>query len=1054
MRYHYTYLLIHKFKHVVFMKSFIQGLKMCLLLIAMTAGAQVVNAQQTVSGMVSDAITGETLIGATVQIKGTTIGAVTDIDGRYSLNVPNLEEVLVFSFVGYQQLEVSLGGRTIINAQLQPSIEMLSEMVVIGYGMVRKSDLTGSVAVVTSEDLNRIPASNFTRALQGRASGVMVTTTGSPGSGAQVRIRGVGSINQSPNPIYVIDGVITGSLGSVNPTDIESIQVLKDASAAAIYGADGANGVIIITTKRGETGKPKINYSSYFTTNVVPRNFSLLNADEYADFYTTLLEESSILPPVAYSDHFRQWYYGDNWQQGTDWQNEVVRRAMGQNHNLRISGGGQGSNYSISTNYYKEDGILVNNSSERYNLRANSDFDLGKYVKVGESFSFTRSVGISPTQATGAWSGTLIASPLMRVLNENNKGGYEGPQVTYEYVNPEGNTDVVANTGGNDKFNPLVSMMLSDNKSVNNNLLASIYMEVKPVSWLTYKVTPSVDAGFSRSKNWMPAYESGVRSVPQAELSEDFYEGVGLSLENQLTFNNRFGLHNITATAVHHVRKSEGNSVNVSAIGFPYESLNTISMSFEDGRQVQGYYSPFTSESYLGRIIYDYDSKYLITASIRRDGNSRFGPTNRWGTFPSVSAAWKVNEDLLRSVEQISMLKLRGGWGMTGNSNIGNFQYQSVLDGFSQFSPVFGVNQQMVPALNVIHSTGNPSIRWEAAKMLNFGLDLNLFADKIQLSADYYIKDQNDLLVRRPLSLMFGRQPGAGDPWVNLGEVQNRGFEFSGSYRKMEGDFHYIISGNMTTIKNEVKYIPGELISGNNLTTIGHTIGSFYGFVAERIITPDDYSETGAYLHAQPATGTPRPGDLMFKDLNRDGVINDLDRTIIGKAIPDIMYSINLEAMYRNFDFSVFFYGMHNYQVYNHLRASIEGFASQDLHHNKLRDYALNYYRDDRPSTKYIRADMNNTNVNNRASTWYLENASFFRLKDIQLGYSLPQSAAGILGMSRARVYVSAINLLTVTKYTGRDPEAPTVSSPISPGNDGGSYPVPRAFTAGIQVDF
>jgi TonB-dependent starch-binding outer membrane protein SusC len=1035
------------------MKSYLLKIKCFLSMLALMFFVQAAMAQITVTGTVSDGVTQETLIGATVRIQGTTTGTVTDIDGKYSINVPGPNAVLIVSYVGYMDEEVNVAGRTVINVGLMPSIEMLSEMVVIGYGVVRKSDLTGSVAVVTSEDLNRIPTSNFTQALQGRATGVMVTRSGSPGSNAQIRIRGVGSINANANPIYVIDGIITNSLNSVNPTDIESIQVLKDASAAAIYGADGANGVIIITTKRGESGKPRVNYSSYIVSNVIPRQFDMMNADEYANFYNRLYEERNILSPVAYSPEFRQLYYGDGWQTGTDWQDAVVRRAFGHNHNIRISGGGEGSNYSISANYYKEDGILQRNSAERFNIRANSDFNLGKYVKVGESFSITYGIGQSPTQATGAWSGTLIASPLMRIYSEDNKGGFDGPQVPFEYTDAEGNEEVAPNTGGNDKHNPMVSMMLSDNKSHNTNLLASIYMEVKPVSWFTYKITPSVDAAFGRMKNWTPSYESGVRSVPQAQLDENFYEGVGLSLENQVTFSNSFGLHNITATAVHHIRRSDGNSLQVRALGFPYENLNTVGMSFADGREVSGFYTPFASESYLGRIIYDYSSKYLITASIRRDGNSRFGPVNRWGTFPSVSAAWKINEDFLQSIDEISMLKLRVGWGQTGNSNIGNFQYQSVLDQFSQFSPVFGANQVVVPALNVIHSTGNPSIRWEAASMTNFGLDLNLFADKWQFSADYYIKNQDDLLVRRSLSLMFGRQPGAGDPWVNLGEVQNRGFEFSALYRKREGVFHYNISANMTTVKNEVKYIPTELIQANNKTTTGHTIGSLYGYVAERIITPADFDGEGNYLFAQPASGTPRPGDLMFKDLNNDGVINDLDRTIIGKAIPDLMYSLNLEFMYKGWDFSAFFYGMQNYQVYNHLRANIEGFSSQDLDHNKSRDYAMNYYREDRPSTTHIRADVNNTNQNNRASTWYLEDASFLRLKDIQIGWSLPRNLTSSLGISRARVYASAINIFTITKYTGRDPEAPTVSSPLTPGNDGGTYPVPRAYTFGIQVD-
>jgi TonB-dependent starch-binding outer membrane protein SusC len=1030
-------------------------MKLLLLFAATMLQGAVLFAQQSVTGSVTEASSGEPLIGATVILKGTTTGAVTDVNGNYSLTVPSLQDTLLFSFVGYENQEVPLAGRTSINVQMSESEQMLSEMVVIGYGTVRKSDLTGSVAVVTSEELNRIPASNFTRALQGRAPGVMVSQSGSPGSSAQIRVRGIGSINQNPNPIYVIDGVITGGLGNVNPTDIETVQVLKDASAAAIYGADGANGVIIITTRRGKQGAPQVSLSSYVSINRVPKQFDVMDADEYADFYSTLLEENSVAVPVSYDDQFRQWYYGEGWQEGTRWQDEVVRTGMAQNHYIRFSGGGEGSNYSISLNNSDETGILLASSAKRYSLRANSDFELGKYIKIGETLSLTRSISQSPTTYQGnPWQVTLITSPLMRMYNENNKGGFEGPQVPYEYTNTEGVTEIVSNTGYNDKPNPRGPMDIGEDYGYNNNVLASIYLEIKPFKWFTYKITPAVEGSFSRSKFWFPAFDMGVRSRAQAELTENFSENINLSLENQVTFSNQFQNHSITATAVHHVRKNEGNSINATALGFPYEKLNVISQSFEEGRQVQGYYSPFTSESYLGRLIYDYANKYLLTASLRYDGNSRFGPENRWGTFPSASVAWKVNEDFLKDVNQITMLKLRFGWGKTGNSSIGNFQYQSLIDGFNQFSPVFGIDQRMLPALNVVHSFGNPSIKWEAAEMSNLGLDLNLYNNRVQLSAEYYIKNQNDLLVKIPMSAAFGRVSGAGDPWVNLGEIQNRGFEFTGTYRKMEGDFNYSVSGNLTTVKNEVIYIPGNILTGNNLTTLGHTIGSFYGYVAERILTGDDFGEEERYLHAMPATGKPAPGDLKFKDLNNDGIINDLDRTIIGKAVPDIVYSLNLEAFYKNFDVSVFFYGMQNYDVYNHLRAGIEGFSSQDMGHNKLRDYAMNYYREDRPSTKYIRADLNNSSQNDRPSTWFLEEASFLRLKDAQMGYSLPQSVINNIGLSRTRLYVSATNLLTLTQYTGRDPEAPTISGPLTPGNDGGSYPVPRSLTFGIQVDF
>jgi TonB-dependent starch-binding outer membrane protein SusC len=950
---------------------------------------------------------------------------------------------------------MSLLGKSWFKVVLTEEAIGLEEIVVIGYGSVKKSDLTGSVSVVTSENLLKTPSGNFTRAMQGKASGVIITQPGAPGAEAQIRVRGVGSINQNSDPIYVVDGIITGSISNINPNDIESIQVLKDASAAAIYGADGANGVIIITTRRGIKGPPRIDFSSYLSFHRVPNQFDLMTADEYSAFYTKLLSENSVAVPIAYQDHFREWYYGENWREGTHWQEEITRPAYGQNYNFMVSGGGTHSNYSISAGYFHEDGTLLASSAKRFSMRANSDFSIGKHLKIGESLNLARIVSQDPSQWNGnPWQISLISSPLMRVHNENNKGGYEGPQVPYEYIMPDGTSEIVANTGENDKVNPRGPLEMGNHMNYNSNILASVYLEVKPFKWLMYRSMPSAEVFFSRTKYWFPAFDLGVRSKNQAELNEGYSESVSLSFENQLTLSTSFKGHSLIATAVHHTRRSEENVIEATALGFPYENLTVISQSYEDGRQVKGSLHPFASESYLARVIYDYQGKYLLTASIRRDGNSRFGLENRWGTFPSISAGWKINEDYFTGIEKITLLKMRFGWGKTGNSGIGNFQYMSLIDVFNNFSPVFGIEPKMVAALNVLHSMGNPFIKWEAAAMSNIGLDVHLFENRVQASAEYYIKNQNDLLVRIPMSAAYGRISGGGDPWVNLGELQNRGFEFTALYKKSEGKFNYTISGNFTSLKNQVKFIPGEIISGNNLTRTGHTTGSFYGYVAERILTSGDFNQEGKFLHAMPATGMPSPGDLKFKDLNNDGIINDLDRTIIGKAVPDFTYSLSLEAFYKNFDVSVFMYGMQNLNIYNHLRSSIEGFSSQDLGHNKLRDYALNYYKPDAPSVRYIRADINNINQNDRPSSWFLEDGSFMRVKDIQLGYSFSPQIFPELNFSHARIYVSATNTFTFTAYTGRDPEAATIGNPISPGNDSGSYPVPRTVTAGIQLGF
>jgi len=1012
--------------------------------------AQGIIAQQTVTGKVTDAADGLGVPGANVVVQGTTTGAITDMVGNYTIEVSDPNAVLIFSYIGYLTQEIPVAGLTQLNVELIEDIQSLDEVVVIGYGTVKKEDLTGSVAVVTAEELSKTPSANLSRALQGRASGVLVTQGGKPGSGVTIRIRGIGSINQNPNPLYVIDGVIGGSINDINPNDIESFQVLKDASAAAIYGADGANGVVIVTTKRGREGKPKVNFSAYGSMNLVPEEFNVMNASQYVDFYNEIYDDNGIAREEAYTDDFRQFYYGDGWEEGTDWQSEIIQKAYTQNYYLGISGGGEASNYSISANILDEDGILRSTGATRYNLRANSDFKIGKYVKIGESFSFSRSVRYDEgTWQGNPWQTPLITSPLMQVFNEDNKGGYDGPQEAVEYVTSVGDTVYYNNTGGNDKPNPRAPLDLSELQTDYNTFLGSIYLEIKPLEWLTFKSTPSVVAGFAHTRNWNPSFESGVRDRFPATLDENYSESTRLSLENQLTFAKSFGDHNLTVTGVHHIRTTNIYSSNVRASQFEYENLNTLQNATSIDN-VTGYYTPVRWESLLGRVLYDFKGKYLLTASIRKDGNSRFGPGNRYGTFPSASAAWKLNEDLLPNVDAIDMLKIRAGYGKTGNSNIGNFQYEANLSSYSQFSPVFGASQSVVPALNVLDDFGNELIQWESSAMTNIGVDVSLFRNRLSGTAEYYIKNTENLIVSRSVSAVFGR---INNPMVNLGDLSNSGFEFNATYRDMEGDFNYEITGMLTTIKNTVVDIPETYISGNNIAREGNTVGSLYGFIAERILTPNDFDADGNYLHAVPAEGVPSPGDLKYTDLNLDGVINDVDRTIIGKPIPDMIYSLNLNLYYKNFDFSMYWYGAKNVQVFNTQRAGIECFWSQDLDHNKTVDYAQNYYRVDRPSEEYVRADINNANLNDRISTWWVEDASFLRLKDLQLGYSLSKEAAQSIGMSGLRIYVSAVNLLTITDYKGRDPESPTSGSPMGVGTDGGSYPLPRILTAGILLN-
>ncbi len=1011
---------------------------------------------QELTGTVTDE-SNAPLPGLNVVVKGTTSGTVTDFDGNYTIDVPGPDVVLMFSFIGYITKEIPVAGQTVINVQMEPMTQLLEDVVVIGYGSVKKQDLTGSVAVVTEEEINRTPIHNVSKAIQGKASGVVVYQDGSPGGGVNMRVRGIGSITNDPDPLFVVDGIIGADINAFSPEDIKSVSVLKDASATAIYGANGANGVVVITTKRGAiSDKPRVSLSASVGTNLMPKRFNLMNADEYAAFYIASDTMNNVAPQEAYADDFRQFYYDGNWQEGTDWQREILQPSLTQNYYANVSNGNETSNYSISFNYYDEEGILLKSSSNRINLRANSDFKLGKFFKVGESLSITRRNNSTPN--SGSWGMALESSPLMNVYNEDNKEGYEGAQIPFEYITPEGDTTFVNNTGGNDKFNPRGIADIPDNHYMEDNIIADLYLEFKPFEWLTFRTNPSVNAHFNETYNWQPAYDMGVRSRPSAILEHGNDRGQMLAWKNQLDFSRTFGRHYIAATAVHHVRKYFGRTLTGNATGFPYEQLNVISQSLPDGRTASGGESNSSELSFLGRLIYNFDSKYLITASVRRDGSSNFGPKMRWGTFPSFSAGWKINEDLLQNVEQINMLKLRFGWGMTGNSNIGSFRYQTLLGTPDEFSPIFGEGQHKVYALNELWTSGNPLIKWEAANMTNIGMDLNAFNNRVQFSAEYYIKKQSDLIMAVPVSRIHGKglSETYADPLVNIADIENRGFEFDLRYNKMEGDFTYAVFANLSTVKNEVISIPSSILEDDNITQVGNTIGSIYGFIAERIIQESDFDEEGNYLHAVPTEGVPEPGDLLYKDLNLDGAINDNDRTVIGKAVPDFTYSLGVECNYRGLDLSVFLYGIANAQIYNTMRRDIESFESQDMDHNKSVDWASNYYgKDGNPSTEYVRADVNNSNNNTRISTWWVDEASFLRLKDIQIGYTLPSSLTGKIGMSKLRIYISAMNLYTFTNYKGYDPESPlNTDEPTMPGVDANRYPMPRTITAGIQVNF
>ena len=1056
---------------------FVKSLRLLGLLLVLNVFYANTYAQSIVSGVVRDSKTNETIPGANILIVGSNSGTTTDIEGKFSLNVTNPSATLVISFVGYKSQKVELKGQSKLEIALEVDATNLEGLVVIGYGSVKKSDLTGSVAVVSTKELVKNPSTGAAQALQGKAPGVVVTQSGKPGGSSTIRVRGVGSINSGSDPIFIVDGVeAKGGIDGIQPQDIESMQVLKDASATAIYGANGSNGVIIITTKRGKSGKPQVNFNSFVSYNLAPKQYDVMNADQYSAFYK---EVRGAKP--EYEQPFREKYYGAGWQQGTNWQDQMFKNGVLQNYNLSVAGGGENSNFSLTFGYTKDNGTVVKSNIERYSLRANSDFKLSRFVKMGENFSASYSIGEDPiTVQSSIWD--LNASPLMKIYNPYYKGGFETYQALYfedENGNlmqgdiPAGYTGpVYSNTLGNDKPNPLAAPSLGSDKNYWLGTNASIYLQLDFTDWLMYKITPAAEVKYGRYKTWLPGAE-GNRLSPQASLSEGYHENIFLNLEQQLTFKKNFyNTHNVQATLVYLLNAGRDNYIDGTAQGFDFEQLNTLTNGAS--RNVTGTVYDSRMRSYLGRVMYDYKGTYFATASYRSDGTDVFAPGDfRRGDFFSASAAWKINEVFFKDVKEIDALKLRAGWGQTGNSKIGRgFQYVDQITDATNFSPVFGDDQHIARAQYVFYGYASKEIRWETAEMWNIGVDASLLKSKLQASIEYYIKNNKDLLIQVPLSSVYGRVLGGSYPYpyYNSGDIQNRGIELSLQWRDHIGDFSYGIVSNLTTIKNEVKYLPvTDITSGNNRTIEGHSIGALYGYVSDGIIQLDESNYTKGsdgnwqkdanglytgYKHATHLGNEPQPGDIKYNDLNGDGNVDALDKTIIGKTIPSFTYSIGLDCAYKNFDLNVFLYGVNKFDIFNQQRASLSSMNSQDMDHNKLNDWVQNHWTLENASTTHVRVDPSNRNVNDQMSSFWVEDGSFLRIKDVQLGYNLPKERCKEMGIQNIRLYASASNLYCFTKYKGRDPEGFMSGNPTNSGTDNGDYTIPRSFVGGIQIGF
>ena len=1010
--------------------------------------------QRTISGKVTDGSNGLPLVGGTVQIKGTTLGTITDIDGMFEIDVSGPEDILVFSFVGLTAQEIVVGDQQYIEITMEVDISELDEIVVIGYGTKRKEDLTGSVTVVSTEDLAKSTATTLSKALQGKAAGVYIKqSSGAPGSGAAIRIRGIGSINANPDPLIVVDGVPGGSLNHIDPDDIESFQVLKDASASAIYGARAANGVILIQTKRGQSGKTTVTFDAQMRRVNLPQRLDLMNAEKFKEWVDAayLNAPSSINKPTAYSDSVISIHNTD-----TDWQEEMIHPVWEQNYHLRLSGGSERANYSFSGNYYSGEGNINYSKYDRYVFRANSDFNVTDKLKVGESAAITY---IKSEGAGGSIGGAYPPCPLMKVYEPLAKEGlgYAGP------------TDSI--TGNNDKTNPIAESELRETYSNSMTAFGNLYAEYQIVNGLKIKANLGFEKYFRSGSTFIPQYllgNIGNRMNPISSRNMGTNNNTMWLTEYFLTYQNTFGNHNVSGLAGYSAQAWHNENYNATGTEFVDPEVVVWSQA-QIYKDMSGTETDRRFLSQFFRVTYDFKGKYLVTANMRRDGSSRFGPENRWGFFPSASVGWKINEDFLQNVQQINMLKLRAGYGVTGNENFQDYVWINTMDQPKNSQYVFGVNQETYFGNRIYANFANPTIQWEETLMTNIGIDLNAFANRLQVSAEYYIKDQRKMLVRRPIAVALGRHTSAAQPWVNLGNVVNRGLDLHAEFKNRVGNFEYSAGFTLTTIHNEVKKLAEDkpIRSGVTYTEVGKPIGSFFGSVSDGILQIEDFvldnngdpvvDENGNYtLDGLPfQTEKTAPGDIKFKDLNHDAVINDFDRTYIGKPIPDFVYGINFEVSWKNLSLYIFLNGIHNMDIYNNLNRSINigtDVSNRDV--NKLTAVIDNAWTPENPTNEYTRIAVLDENLNTRTSEWFIEDASFLRIQDIQLSYQLPPSVTNPLKLSGLSLYASVSNLgFVFNNYSGLDPEAGG-SSPLSSNIDSGGYPMPRTFIFGVRMNY
>ena len=973
---------------------------------------------RTVTGVVTSSEDGLSLPGVNVIVQGTNKGTATDIGGSYTIELAEGETALSFSFVGFQTQTVEVGDRSVIDIVMEPDPVTLQDVVVVGYGVVRKSDLTGSVSSVRGDDLTRIPAVSPTQALQGKVAGVQVTSSsGAPGSGTVVRIRGTGTFNNS-NPIYVVDGVILDNIDFLNSGDIESMEVLKDASATAIYGSRGANGVVMVTTKKGAKGQeaPIVSFSGEYSIQQLQKKIDLLGGREFA----TIANE---ITPGSYNNV--------DAVPNTDWQDLIFDTAPIQNYQFSAAGATPKTQYYVGVGYFKQDGIIPRSNYERITFKLNNTYHLSNHIRLGNNISFTP-------------------------FRQQNTNG-SAPFVVYRAqpvvtpFQPDGSYSVVPGVG-----NVLADIEYTNSFDRGLRSVSNFYGEVDFLEGFTFRSSFGVDLDYRKGRSFTPQFfVSPQQQNTVSRLNKSYGDRVSWLWENTVSYLKEFDLHRIDAVTGYTMQESA--SENISARGenilrddedFWYlnpDNLDpgSISNAVDENQN-------YSMISYLFRANYSYDNRYLFTVTYRVDGSSKFSSDNRYAGFPSLAIGWNaINETFMENQGIFSNLKLRGSWGIIGNEKI-NYrrQFSPVNNGVSA---VFGLPGAVLPG-STYGGSGNELLKWEETNQIDIGLELGFFDDRLQAELDYYSKKTMGILIDLPVAGYLGNGDGASITY-NAAEVLNRGYEYNIAWESEVSGIRYRIATVGTTIHNEAVKVSGSGGSGDRLlnsagttaTRPGLPVGSFYGYVTDGIF--QNAQELDSYPHLSNAG----VGDLRYVDVNGDGVLNSDDRTNIGSPIPTFLYGLNFEIGYKGFDLSADFQGQSGNEIYNAKET-----VRPDLYN--FEQHVFDRWTGEGSSSAEPRASAGGYNW--LPSTRFIQDGSFLRLRSVTLGYSLPESLTTRVKMKSARVYVRGTNLVTLTDFTGYSPEVSGYNRDGSGGNvidsgiDNGIYPVPSIYSAGLNVTF